>query len=400
MVDRLLFNELIKEALSNLYDVASLETNITLFSILKLPPGFTGNKGGFARQTILSAIDQLRPLRKEETPNSPEWRPYTILYNRYVEGIGIQELSDQLAVSPRQLRRDHHKALQALTEILWTNINPEAADENSLEQTAVPVFEAHDEVIDPIETTVGVYSMLKKQFDSKGVSVKFTPVDMVAPVVTDRVILRQILISLFNNLLHLQCGPIIRVDFNIVDNQAKIEFSAQVGADCDLAELDEDDDLNTVKYWSNRIHARIEENVYAEGKQNWIRRTIWLPHSDQKILLVIDDQEAVINLFKRYLSHTDILTVGVHNSEKALALAHHLKPILITLDVMMPQMDGWELLQLIKLDEKLSDIPVVVCSAWDDPDLSRSLGASGYLKKPITQKMLLEVINGLLHLKI
>ena len=63
----------------------------------------------------------------------------------------------------------------------------------------------------------------------------------------------------------------------------------------------------------------------------------------------------------------------------------------------MPQMDGWELLQLIKLDEMLKNIPVIVCSAWDDPDLSHSLGASIYLKKPVTQKMLLEAVNKLLH---
>jgi CheY-like chemotaxis protein len=396
MVDRLYFNEVIKDALGNLYDTASLETHPALFSILKLPAGFTGNKGEFARQTILSAIEQLRPPRKEDAGNSPEWRPYTILFKRYVEGVGIQDLSDLLAFSPRQMRRDHHRALQALTEILWAECYPDTTGENHLERDTDPVFEVHNEVIDPVETTLGVYSMLKKQFDEKGVRVEFAPPGEFTPVVTDRVILRQILISLFNNILHLQCGPLIHVESSLVDNQAKIEFSAQVGEDCEAAEQDENDDLNTVKYWCNRIHAHIEETLFSDGKTNWLKHSLWLSHSDQKVMLVIDDQEAVVNLFKRYLSQTDILVVGVDQAEKALSLARHLLPVLITLDVMMPQMDGWELLQLLKLDERLKNIPVVVCSAWDDPDLSRSLGAAGYLKKPITQKMLLEVVHNVI----
>jgi CheY-like chemotaxis protein len=103
-----------------------------------------------------------------------------------------------------------------------------------------------------------------------------------------------------------------------------------------------------------------------------------------------------LSLFKRYLSQTNIIPVGVEQPSQALALAHHLQPALITLDVMMPQMDGWELLQSLKLDSQVRNIPIIVCSAWDDPDLSRTLGAAAFLKKPITQKMLLDAITQLL----
>ncbi len=149
-------------------------------------------------------------------------------------------------------------------------------------------------------------------------------------------------------------------------------------------------------YWCERIHARVEELCTNEKSVRKVKRTLWLPHSDQKIMLVIDDQEPVVNLFQRYLSQTDILTIGISHPEEAIPLARHLRPALITLDVMMPQMDGWELLQLIKLDEMLKNIPVIICSAWNDPDLSRSLGAQAYLKKPVTQKMLLDAVHSLI----
>jgi CheY-like chemotaxis protein len=71
------------------------------------------------------------------------------------------------------------------------------------------------------------------------------------------------------------------------------------------------------------------------------------------------------------------------------------QPDVITIDIMMPQMDGWELLQTLKMRDETRHIPIIVCSAWADPDLARSLGASASLKKPITQKMFLEALDQL-----
>jgi Response regulator containing CheY-like receiver, AAA-type ATPase, and DNA-binding domains len=398
MVDRSAFNEIIKDALGNLYDTAAIETQPILFTAIQPPAGFTGNKGEYVRQLILDAIEQLRPLRKEESISSPEWRPYYILYKRYVDGMGIQELSDMLAISPRQMRRDHHRALLALTEVLWAWCHPnEPSQAKTDEAESSQTVEVHNEVIDAIETTEGVYKMLKHRFDEKGIQVDIEPTDRLTLVITDRVILRQALIGLFNESLHIQRGNTLSIKFKNIDHQVVIELSAQVSSNWEPADDEEiDDDLNAVRYWCTMIHAQLEEKITHKRDDHTIQWFIRLPHSDQRILLVIDDQAAVLSLFKRYLSQTSILPVGVENPAQALELARHLQPALITLDVMMPQMDGWELLQLLKLDAQVCHIPVIVCSAWNDPDLSRSLGASAYLKKPITQKMLLEAIEQIL----
>lgn len=401
MISRYNFNEIIKDVLGNLYDVVSLETHPAVFSVIKLPAGYEGNRGEYVRQVMLEAIEQLRPVRKDLLLTAIEWRPYLILKKRYVEGIGIQELSDMLAVSQRQMRRDHHKALLALTEILWASSNAQEETEGDPELNLV--FEVHNEMIDPLETTRGVYALLKLQFEKKGIQVDFIGQQEFTPVITDRVILRQVLISLFNDILHNQVEQKLVISCAVVDSQVQIAFASQMASGRESSREDIEDslenDLSAVRYWCERIHAHIEETLIQDGKTQWVRRVLWLPHSDQKIMLVIDDQGAVANLFRRYLSQTDMLTVGVNHPEQAIALARHLQPTLITLDVMMPQIDGWELLQLIKLDEMLKNIPVIVCSAWDDPDLSHSLGASGYLKKPVTQKMLLQAIDKCLSIK-
>lgn len=398
MVTRLFFNEVIKDVLDNIYDIASLETHPALFSVIKPPSGLTGSKGEYVRQFMIDAIEQLRPPLKELSLTAPEWRPYIILIKRYIEGMGSQELADLLAISQRQMRRDHHKALTAISEIVWAICYPNEKSDG--EEELNPIIEIHNEMIDPIETTKGVYAMLRNQFDQKQIHVEFLPSNGYTPVITDRVILRQVLISLFNDILHNQAGETLQIRCDSSINQVSLEFKSIVNCDsCDCDPSSDEtnvDEFTAVNYWCERIHSRLEEICINEGATRIVKRTLWLPHSDQKIMLVIDDQEPVVNLFQRYLSQTDILIIGVSHPEDAIPLARHLRPALITLDVMMPKMDGWELLQLIKLDEMLNDIPVIVCSAWDDPELSRSLGAQVYLKKPVTQKMLLEAVNSLL----
>jgi CheY-like chemotaxis protein len=398
MVDRHTFDELIKDVLNNFYDVAELETHPLLFSVITIPANYTGNKYEYIHQLILNSIEQLKPVRKEETANSPEWRSYYILYKRYEEGLSIQELSDLLAISPRQLRRDHHKAFQALTEMLWNSCfpTPVTPEEKVADQEGAEIFEIHNEIIDPLETTRGVYNLLKRRFTEKKVEVAFdTPCDPM-PVITDRIVVRQMLISLFNEALHLINGSSLLVSCRTADQQVVLEVSIPISKNWEPAGEEEDDDINVIRYWCGYINARLEETVYNKDKKRWLRRSIWLPYSKQKTIFIIDDQEPAINMFKRYLSQTEYLIVGVTRAEQALALARYLQPTLITLDVMMPQIDGWELLQMLKLDEKTRNIPVIACSAWDDPDLSRSLGAAAFLKKPVTQKMLLEAIEHVL----
>jgi CheY-like chemotaxis protein len=392
-VNRQTFDEVIKDVLNNLYDVAALETHPLLFSVIQIPASYTGNKGEYVRQLVLDAVEQLKPLRKDENISSPEWRPYFILQKRYEEGIGIQELSDLLAISPRQMRRDHHRALQALTEILWGWCYPSQPVSVQKSAEEVEIFEVHNEVVDPLETTRGVYTMLKHRFDERGVDVIFDAPEEPLPVITDRIVLRQVLISIFNDALHLLNGSQLRVIFHQLEGQVVIDTLIQVTKEWEPAGDDEDDDLNAVRYWCDHINARLEESIVIESRTRFAHRTLWLPPSNQKIILIIDDQEPAINMFKRYLSQTDYLVVGVSQSSQALSLARHLQPALITLDVMMPQIDGWELLQILKLDQKTHAIPVIVCSAWDDPDLSRSLGAAAFLKKPVTQKMLLDAVE-------
>jgi CheY-like chemotaxis protein len=117
------------------------------------------------------------------------------------------------------------------------------------------------------------------------------------------------------------------------------------------------------------------------------------PAGAEKVLLVVDDNEAVPQAFYRYLADYSYQVIGATTGTEALRLARELSPAIITLDVMIPGQDGWEILHALKLDPTTQHIPVIICSVLEDPDLARSLGAAGYLQKPVLQADLLVTLE-------
>ena len=87
--------------------------------------------------------------------------------------------------------------------------------------------------------------------------------------------------------------------------------------------------------------------------------------------------------------------VEAYNGTDALRLARELQPDAITLDVMMPSQDGWEVLQRLKSEPDTRRIPIIICSVLDDPELAFSLGAVACLKTPVSQADLVGALGGL-----
>jgi len=115
----------------------------------------------------------------------------------------------------------------------------------------------------------------------------------------------------------------------------------------------------------------------------------------KKVVLAIDDDPQVISLYERYLNPQGYHVVHLTNPAKAKERIAEIKPYAITLDIMMPNMDGWALLTDLKSDPATRDIPVIVCSILEQADKGFSLGAADYLVKPILEEDLVHAINRL-----
>ncbi|MDA1082308.1 MAG: response regulator [Gemmatimonadetes bacterium] len=110
-------------------------------------------------------------------------------------------------------------------------------------------------------------------------------------------------------------------------------------------------------------------------------------------VLVIDDEPSARDMISRMLIKDGYRVVTAANGNEGLRIAAEVNPDVITLDIMMPGMDGWAVLSRLKADPVLAAIPVVVATIIDDRNLSVSLGAAGYITKPIDRELLSEVVR-------
>jgi PAS domain S-box-containing protein len=110
-------------------------------------------------------------------------------------------------------------------------------------------------------------------------------------------------------------------------------------------------------------------------------------------VLVIDDDPAVRNLMRRFLSKEGFRVEEAPTGDVGLRMAREVQPDVITLDVMMPGLDGWSVLTALKADPELAGIPVVMLTILDDRNVGYTLGASGYLTKPIERDQILTMLR-------
>ncbi len=105
-------------------------------------------------------------------------------------------------------------------------------------------------------------------------------------------------------------------------------------------------------------------------------------------ILVIDDDPSVRDLMSRFLTKLNFHVVAAANGEEGIRLAKQVHPLLITLDVVMPDCDGWAVLNRLKSDSKLAEIPVIMVTIVDNEAMGLELGASNYLIKPVDRDRL------------
>jgi CheY-like chemotaxis protein len=110
-------------------------------------------------------------------------------------------------------------------------------------------------------------------------------------------------------------------------------------------------------------------------------------------VLVIDDDAAARDLLERFLASEGFRVVSAGGGEEGLRLAQELHPDVITLDAIMPGMDGWTVLGNLKADPDVSHIPVVMLTMVDDKSLGYALGAADYLTKPIDRQRLVSILE-------
>jgi CheY-like chemotaxis protein len=161
------------------------------------------------------------------------------------------------------------------------------------------------------------------------------------------------------------------------------------------------------------------ESVLGEGSTFYVALPIERPHSEVggaahpvigaatspteappepesgELVLSVDDDTGVINLYRRYLNQRGYRVFGLTDSRRVVDVAKRLQPYAITLDVMMPRKDGWEVIRELKADPATKNIPVIICSIVGEAERGMSLGAADYLVKPVMEDDLVAALDRL-----
>jgi adenylate cyclase len=117
------------------------------------------------------------------------------------------------------------------------------------------------------------------------------------------------------------------------------------------------------------------------------------PADGRATVLVVDDDPAVRGLLLKTLEREGYRAISACNGVEALALAREHRPQAITLDVLMPQMDGWSTLKQLKADPGLRDIPVIMVTVLNERGMAIPLGATDFMTKPVDRQRLAAILH-------
>jgi CheY-like chemotaxis protein len=360
------------------------------------------------RRILTQAIESLRPS-DDEPSHSQAWLIYEPLFYRYVQQLDQQEIADQLGISTRHLRRKQHAALEILADRLWEQFGVGPKLEDRVETATVPsegaaqVPSAAGELawlrdVSP-DITTDIHQTLSTVLDRVQplaavyrTDLRITTDDSLPSLAMHPVALTQALLSVLGVAMRLAPGSQVRIRAKAMDTQVSVRV--QCGGLDSGPRSPSDDDMASLDMAHRLVSLSGGELALSlDGKDGPFSADLVLPAIGRLPVLVIDDSTDSLRLLQRYVSDTRYHVIGVQDPGQALSLAEKVSPQIIVLDVMMPQVDGWEVLARLRQHPLTHHIPVIVCTILAEEELALSLGAHGFLHKPVTRQAYLEALD-------
>ncbi|NPV06588.1 MAG: response regulator [Anaerolineae bacterium] len=381
----------LRDALAHYYDQAYLVRH-PLLDRLNISPGTDPVSAvQELRRLLAAAIQQLRP--RPDTPISdPAWRPYAVLHRRYILGKELSEVESELLLGRRQVLREQRKALEAIALSLQREPSPQSvpadAGDNPLLQEISRVS-SDRRGVDVAEVLQGVLGPIRTLAQGSGVRLIADEHPTSAHVFCNPALLRQLILATLSFAVRSAAGGEVNVQLVPHGRQARLRCVARLPAAPDPASR-----VSSPPEPVQTLAQAQRAEVTLRQDEAGFTLDLLLPSGDQEVLVaLVEDNEDAVRLFTRYLAGRGFRLVPLSDSTTALPRIADLMPDVVILDLMMSNVDGWEILQQLQAEPRLHRIPIVVCSVLDEPELARSLGATAYLRKPIRATQLLDCLS-------
>jgi CheY-like chemotaxis protein len=416
----------LRDALNHLYDPGRLRRS-PLIALFGVADRFDAPA---ALQRILTeAIEALKPAPAE--PNrSPNRRIYDLLLYRYVQQFSQQEVANQLGISVRHLRREQRAALEALAYHLWEKFNLQNEDKEdaaagvevdavtdslpseAATHTTDPTAAVSDDLAwlkdTPPETATDLAQTLPAVLDlarpltaRHAVRIETTLFDDLPLLAVHPVAARQMILNLLSVAIHRASTQSVHISAQPVGWSVEIRTTAPLSSSArsEVETAPSSVDAAACLDMAQKLAWMSGGQLTLSADPTRFDAALILPAVEQLPVLAVDDNADALQLLRRYTAGTRYRLIGTRDPHQTLQLAQQFSPQIIVLDVMMPQLDGWELLGRLREHPLTHHVPIIVHTILPQEELSLSLGASAFVRKPVTRLAFLAALDQLITSK-
>lgn len=394
------FEQQLRDALAHLHDPTYQPAEV-MWNVLGSYPQ---QRVEFLQSTVSQAIEDLKP--GPDIPASARGRRiYELLSCRYLKEMTQGETAEHLGITSRHLRREQQQAVHLLARRLWeknrvverSSTHLPATSQTQLSETEA-VTEWRSQVRQELaslqhaapglvanieDATRAMLELGPALTSDHMISLEMGEIEPNLAVSIHPSVLRQILITAVESMIQQMSSGQIVFAAERMSGNIKISITGQPVRASNPPGSEFIDEIVAMQDGS------VEVCQEGDSCSFWIE----LPAADKITVLVIDDNADQVHFYRRYTLGTRYEITHLVEGQKAFEAIENFCPDIILLDVMLPDIDGWELLAHLRKHTIASQIPIIICSVVKRPELARALGADHYLAKPIRRQQLIQALD-------
>ena len=380
------FREELRRALPQLRNPAYRPHEILLKVLSCDPPAGPG----LVQSAIIASIAELEP-DPTLPANSRARRDFDSLHQRFVLGLTQEETASALHLSVRHVQRVQAEATHLIARVLWDRylVRGEMPDWRSQMEQELANLSSRDPdaTADVASAIADVMELAHALASTHGIQLKagFIQPGVVATVHPSA--LRQALVTAVGRMTqHVSPGE-LSIYAALAGGSVRITLTGPAKSN----HLPAKDRL------ARDIITPPGATVEAQAKGDRLFLWLTLPSIGERTVLVIEDNLDMVHFYQRCTAGTPYRVTHLSECQDMLGAIEAAGPDIVVLDVMLPHVDGWQL--LTHLYERLStrSIPVIVCSVVKEEELALSLGAALFLAKPVQPRQFVQALDQVLQ---
>lgn len=380
------FEHDVREALGHLHDPLFIP-----------PPSLAALAESGLQALLIAEIEELRP--QDSAPSiARSRRMYDILVERYVHQLTQEQTAERIGVTERHLRREQQMAIHLLAGRLWQRLHGEAAPQEATDET---LSEDEQEWRSQVRQELQSLQASATAENADVADTVNSALRLLAPVLAPQGI--ACTADVAPGLLVAQQPVVVR---QIIVAATMAVASAVPGGSVALTARDGATNI-TICISGAPVTGTIHEDTgfldellaHQGGSLSWDMPdqaavcSLVLPAAQRVKVLVVDDNADIVHFYQRYVQLTRFTITVLNSGETLLDQIATIAPDIIVLDVMLPGVDGWELLSHLHQHPATRAVPVIVCSVMRQESLALALGAVLYLPKPVRRQDFLRALD-------